>query len=475
MQIKSSTTSADQESCWIIPVTASDCQEILKEKISSLALNALLFSGKKDSSYQLEVDGRLIFLVGLGEEPTSPEVETAFRRVLSKNSSLVSGSVFIDFPKQISANLIEAALVGFQLGTYDLGHFKKEKDDKKDFSNLVLEVSSSVENLEEIIDRSKKIASAKLECFKLVDLPPNVVTPEFLSNWAKEKGSEIGFKVTVFDQEKAKEEGLDAFLAVARGSAKAPKFIIMEYAHPDASYHLGLVGKGVTFDTGGLNVKTQGMVHMKCDMGGAATVLAATHLIADLKLPIRLTCIVPAVENSVDKDAYLPSEVIGSHAGLSIEVIDTDAEGRLILADGLSYLVQNFAPDQIIDVATLTGSSVATFGYECGALFSNSDKLSSALQKAGIDSGDKVWPLPMWDNYRKEMDSEIADIKNYHGKPIAGAITAAKFLEAFIHDHSEWAHLDIAGVAFGDHEFAKTKSGTAFGVQLLLNFLENRK
>jgi leucyl aminopeptidase len=295
-----------------------------------------------------------------------------------------------------------------------------------------------------------------------------------LADWAEKQGAEHGFKVKIFDQEKAKAEGLDAFLAVARGSAKPPKFIIMEYRSPDAKSHLGLVGKGVTFDTGGLNIKTQGMVYMKSDMGGAAAILAATQLIASLKLPINLTAVVPAVENSVDKDAYLPSEVIGSHAGLSIEVIDTDAEGRLILADGLSYLVKNYQVDQLIDLATLTGSSVGTFGYECGALFSNSDAISNLLQKAGMQSGEKVWPLPMWENYRTEMNSEIADIKNYHGKPIAGAITAAKFLEAFIHEHPSWAHLDIAGVAFGDSEFAKTKSGTAFGVQLLLKFIENQ-
>jgi leucyl aminopeptidase len=168
----------------------------------------------------------------------------------------------------------------------------------------------------------------------------------------------------------------------------------------------------------------------------------------------------------------LPSEVIGSHAGLSIEVIDTDAEGRLILADGLSYLVKNYKTDQIIDLATLTGSSIGTFGYECAALFSNNDRLAEALTKAGMAVGEKAWALPLWESYRSEMDSEVADIKNYHGKPFAGAITAAKFLEVFIHEHPEWAHLDIAGVAFGDSEFAKTKSGTGYGVSLLLKFVE---
>lgn len=474
MQLTIHTDTSNKTGLLIIPVLGENPEAILKEKLSGYAVNKSLFSGKKDTSYQLEINGRLILVIGFGEKTDVASIEKSFRRVLSKNKELVETAVTIDFTDNFSSELIESALVGFQLGAYNIGFFKQKKEGQKDFSNLEINVISSSQGLEKTLDRATKIASAKIEGFKLVDLPPNVITPEYLADWAVKQGAEHGFSVKVFDEEKAKSEGLDAFLAVARGSAKAPKFIIMEYRSPDAKSHLGLVGKGVTFDTGGLNIKTQGMVYMKSDMGGAAAVLATTQLIAALKLPINLTAIVPAVENSVDKDAYLPSEVIGSHAGLSIEVIDTDAEGRLILADGLSYLVKNYQVDQLIDLATLTGSSIGTFGYECGALFSNSDAISDSLREAGMQSGEKVWPLPMWESYRSEMDSEIADIKNYHGKPIAGAITAAKFLEAFIHEHPSWAHLDIAGVAFGDSEFAKTKSGTAFGVQLLLKFIENQ-
>lgn len=474
MQFKTYIETSENSGLLIIPIIGTNSAITLKEKLGGYSVNSSLFSGKKDTSYQLEINGRLILLVGLGEKTDSTSIEKAFRRVLSKNKELVEESVSIDFSTEFSAELIENALVGFQLGAYNIGFLKKKKEGEKDFSNLEVDIISSLPDLQKTCDRATKIASAKVEGFKLVDLPPNVITPEYLADWAQKQGEENGFNVKIFNQEKAKEEGLDAFLAVARGSARAPKFIIMEYRSPDAKSHLGLVGKGVTFDTGGLNIKTQGMVHMKSDMGGAAAVLAATKLISALKLPINLTSIVPAVENSIDKDAYLPSEIIGSHAGLSIEVIDTDAEGRLILADGLSYLVKNYQVDHLIDLATLTGSSVGTFGYECGALFSNSDTISDLLREAGMQSGEKVWPLPMWESYRSEMDSEVADIKNYHGKPIAGAITAAKFLEAFIHEHPSWAHLDIAGVAFGDSEFAKTKSGTAFGVQLLLKFIENQ-
>lgn len=474
MKFTLSNSSSSTSDLRIIPVLEDFFQEMMKEKLPTLTLSTAIFSGKKDSTYLLEHEQALILLVGLGKSPESELIEKSFRRILANQTELITDAVKIDFANKFTSNQIEAALVGFQLGGYSLDFFKKAKDRKKDFSKLNCEVSSGIPNFEIISTRAQEIAKAKIEAFRLVDLPPNVLNPEYLSDWATKLGRKLDLSVTIFDSEQAKEEGLEAFLAVGRGSAKAPKFIILNYTHPEAKFHLGLVGKGVTFDTGGLNVKTQGMVHMKSDMGGAATVLAATQLIASLKLPINLTTIVPAVENAIDKDAYLPSEVIQSYAGLSIEVIDTDAEGRLVVADGLSYMVKNFNPDQIIDFATLTGSSVATFGYECGALFSNSEKLSEQLQTAGMESGEKVWPLPMWENYRKEMDSEIADIKNYHGKPIAGAITAAKFLEAFIDEHPNWAHLDIAGVAFGDSEFSKTKTGTAFGVQLLLKFIEKQ-
>lgn len=472
MQFKINPKNLSTTALRVIPVFQGNAEELISDKLGNLSLSKNLFSGKKDTNYSLEIENQVVLLLGLGEDPDYKTIETSFRRVLAKSSELVEKEVWIDFPDSFSPDQVEAALVGFQLGAYSIGFFKKEK--AKDYSKLKVEVSTSLDKAKSLTDRAQKIAQAKIEAFKLVDLPPNKITPEYLGDWAKSLGKKSTLEVKVFDVKKAKSEGLEAFLAVGRGSAKDPKFIILEYRQPKAKLHLGLVGKGVTFDTGGLNVKTQGMHHMKSDMGGAAAVLATAQLVAELELPVNLTVIVPAVENAIDKDAYLPSEVIGSHAGLSIEVIDTDAEGRLILADGLSYLIKNYKVDQVIDLATLTGSSIGTFGFECAALFSNDGNLSHGLQQAGEEIGEKSWPLPLWENYGKEMDSEIADIKNYHGKPFAGAITAAKFLQAFTHEHPAWAHLDIAGVAFGDGEFSKTKTGTAYGVSLLLRYLENQ-
>lgn len=442
--------------------------EALQNKVDFRVPSPKTFDGSKDSLHWLENSGQQIALLGLGDGKNPKVIHNSFRRILSKNDKKIDDVLAIQFIGELNEFQLTQALVGFKLGAYHADFYKKER--KNGFKELSVLVNVS----ETIISKASKTADAMQEAMRLVDLPPSVKTPEYLAQWALTRSKELGFKSQIIDEKQAKKEGLEAFLAVGQGSSKASKFIIMEYRPSNPKFHLGLVGKGVTFDTGGLNIKTQGMHHMKSDMGGAAAVMGTMQLIADLGLPCHLTAIVPAVENAVSAEAFLPSEVISSHAGLSIEVIDTDAEGRLILADGLSYLVKNHNPDHVIDLATLTGSSVGTFGYECGALFSNDEDLSLNLQTAGNSCSERLWPLPVWEEYGKEMDSDIADIKNYHGKPIAGAITAAKFLQAFTHEHPSWAHLDIAGVAFGDSEFSKSKTGTAFGVQLLLNFIENQ-
>ena len=439
-----------------------------------ISLNETLFSGKKDTTFLMEQEGKILLLIGLGKSPDYKAIQTIFRRISAKQNNLFQQQATLFLPSEMVENQVEAAISGLWLGTYQLGHYQQNNKVhallSADFS---LEIVSDID-FENAVNRGLKIGQAQLETYNLVDLPPNKITPDFLAQWAKATGEKYGFEVTVFGREKAIELGLHAFTAVGKGSINEPQFIILDYNPTNAKSHFGLVGKGITFDTGGLNIKTAGMVHMKCDMAGGAAVLGAMQLIADLKLPYRVTAIVPACENSVDAHSFLPSDVIGSYAGKSIEIIDTDAEGRLILADGLSYLIKNYNPKTIIDLATLTGSSVATFGNVCGALFSKNESLAKQLQKAGDQIGERLWPLPLWDAYQSDIESEIADVKNYSGKPVAGAISAAKFLEYFTEEHPAWAHLDIAGVTFVDDEFAKTKHATAFGVHLITTFIENQ-
>ena len=456
----------------LIPIFETTAKSIVPIEYHGVTVYSQVFFGKKDTHYLVEKYDCTHVFIGLGKEVDYKSLKTIFRRIASKQKEVFNKNVALVIPENFSTNQVEAMVSGLLLGTYDLGHYKKTETHP--FLNADFELNYiSNTDFNEAANKGIKIANAQLETFALVDLPPNKITPKYLANWATETGKKFGFEVTVFGKEKATEVGLHSFLSVGKGSAQEPQFIIMDYKPTDAKKHIGLVGKGITFDTGGLNIKTAGMVQMKCDMAGGAAVLGAMQLISDLKLPVRVTAIVPACENSVDALSFLPSDVIQSYAGHSIEIIDTDAEGRLILADGLSYLIKNYKPETVVDLATLTGSVVGTLGYECAGLFTNNEDLSKKLQQAGDEIGERLWQLPLWDVYTPDIESEIADVKNYSGKPVAGAISAAKFLEFFTDKHTSWAHLDIAGVAFGDDEFAKTKHATAYGVHLITNFIEN--
>ncbi|MDT4850713.1 Cytosol aminopeptidase [compost metagenome] len=229
----------------------------------------------------------------------------------------------------------------------------------------------------------------------------------------------------------------------------------------------------MTFDTGGVSLKPgDNMSYMKSDMGGAAAVAGTLEMAAKLKLPVNLIGAIPITENCIDSYAIKPGDVIGSYSGKTIEVINTDAEGRLILADALSYVTDRYQTDVLIDLATLTGNAIMSLGYKAAALISPNDALADALFSSGLHTGEKVWRMPHWDDYKDALKSDIADLKNLAGSPIGGAINAAKFLEEFTREHPAWAHLDIAGTAFADSDFGSMKSATGYGVRLLVDYLE---
>lgn len=459
----------------LVPVFETTAKNLIPIQFDEVAVASKVFYGKKDTHYLVEKDDITYVFIGLGKSIDYKSLKTIFRRIANKEKDTFGQNVSLFLPDVFTQEQVEAAISGLYLGTYNLGHYKKQETHPFLSPDFELQILSD-KDFSQSITKAIKIAKAQLATFTLVDLPPNAVTPKYLANWAQEKGNQYGFEVKVLGLEAAKKENLGAFVAVGKGSDNEAQFVIMNYSPKETIpnlKHVGLVGKGITFDTGGLNIKTAGMVHMKCDMAGGAAVFGTMQLIADLQLPIKITAIVPCAENSVDSKSFLPSDVIYSYSGNSIEIIDTDAEGRLVLADGLSYLIKNYNPEYIVDIATLTGSSVGTFGYECGALFTNNESISKKIQKAGDAIGERLWPLPLWDSYKKDIESDIADVKNFSGKPVAGAISAAKFLEFFTNEHEAWIHLDIAGVAFGDDEFAKSKHATAYGVHLLTKFIEN--
>jgi len=416
-----------------------------------------------------------VILLGLGKNPDSSDIIKAFRIMFLKQKSKLPNEVTIDV-QNLPETWIEYAVIGSMLGGYDLDLYKTEGRrtfpvfEKKGIINIL----SASETAEKFIIRGKAISKTQMQMFDLMNAPANKKTPYVLSKWAVDSGRKFDYSVTILEKQQLKSQKLDALLAVGQGSEHPPVLIIMEYKSPEAKQKIGLVGKGVTFDTGGISIKSSNNMHlMKSDMGGAAAVMGTIELAAKLKLPVHLVGIIPACENSVDGKSFKPSDVIGSYSGKTIEIIDTDAEGRLILADGLSYLVRNYQPDMMIDLATLTGSCVATLGYHAAGMFTSNDNLAQSLTKAADQTGERLWRLPLWDIYKEDITSDIADVRNYSGKPMAGAISATKFLEVFTDNHQKWAHLDIAGTAFGDTEFAPQRAGTAFGIRLLLEFLEN--
>lgn len=442
------------------------------------------FKAELAEIHTLYAQNQRIYLLGLGSKPQFADVQKAFRVFSHKMRNKFSTPLGVSF---LHNNLpsapiawAEAAINGLVLGAYHLGRFKTTNSDQHPFDDPEATVQIFIDDqytdsVLKVAQRAQLIATTQMDIFDLVNAPSNKKVPNDLAKWAVESGKKYNYRVEIWDKAQIEAEGLHALLAVNQGSTEEPRFIIMEYNPGKKGVKkVGLVGKGVTFDTGGLSIKPAANMHlMKSDMGGAAAVLGLMEVVAKLQLPIHVLGVVPATENSVDANSIKPSDVIGSYSGKTIEVIDTDAEGRLILADGLTYVARHFQPDFLINLATLTGSTVRTFGYHAAGLFSNNDELSDHLYKIGERTGERVWRLPIWDVYKEEVKSDVADVRNISGKPVAGGIAAAKFLEVFIENHPAWAHLDIAGVAFVDSEFASQKSATAFGVRLLLEFLED--
>jgi leucyl aminopeptidase len=433
--------------------------------------------------YKLQ-GGGISVLIGLGEQNSFTKVSLAFRSFAFKWLKKLPAQVVLrmDYPDWQDAhfNILAAAVNGLMLARYDIGLHKSEAPELPPFQRkgagmlLACPVAHAQKALH-TAQRSMKVASSQMRIFDLVNAPANKKTPEHLATWAKESAELFGYQARVFEQEELEQMGMHALLAVNRGSEDPARFILLEYSGPNSGGQplIGLVGKGVTFDTGGVSIKPSANLDlMKSDMGGAAAVLGAVEAAARLQMPVRLVAAIPCTDNLVDARSIKPSDVIQSYSGKTIEVIDTDAEGRLLLVDGISYLIRNHQPDYLLDLATLTGSTVRTFGYEAAALFASDEQLGKDLFQAGQLSGERLWQLPLWDEYMSSMHSDVADIKNFGNRLMGGAITAAKFIEFFTEKHPRWAHLDIAGVAIKDSEFSRSRASTGFGLRLLLEFFQ---
>jgi leucyl aminopeptidase len=333
--------------------------------------------------------------------------------------------------------------------------------------------AGKVEAIEGAIDVARAIVAGVTLTRDLVNMPPNVATPTRMAKAAEDVAAESGMKITVGGRRWAAQRNMGAFLSVAKGAGEPPKFIVLEHnGERDDLDTVVLVGKGITFDTGGISIKPgERMGLMKSDMAGAAAVLGAMKSVGLLDLPLRVIGIAPCTENMPDANAYRPADVIKASNGKTIEIISTDAEGRMVLADGLVYATR-YEPRAVIDLATLTGACVVALGRGMAAgLFSNDDVLRERLLTASRAAHERLWPMPLWDDYKEAIKSDVADMKNSGGR-MGGVATSAIFLKQFT-DYP-WAHLDIAGMALGEKDSGYLPTGaTGFGVRLLLELLRN--
>lgn len=430
--------------------------------------------------------GRRFYLLGIGKKNTFSDILVALRSFCHRYKAKLPLRLGVDlrhFSLPEIPRIADAVLTGLSLGLYEIGRYKTAPATKPApvFGSAkaeldVLVPAEAVQAVKPAAQRAHVFAESSKQILDLMNAPGNYKTPSMLADWVVQQAEKSGFSVRVIPVESIEKEGLGALYAVGKGSPHPPVLLLLEYGAKSRKAKtptFGLVGKGITFDTGGISLKPSANMHyMKSDLGGAAAVIGAFMVAAQLKLPVRLVGAIPAAENMVDGLAVKPGDVIHTYAGKTVEVTDTDAEGRLVLADAMAYLLKNETPDVLIDLATLTGSIIRAIGTQAAGLFTSNDTLATALSNSGDACGERLWRMPMWEEYGSDLKSDVADLRNYTGKPMAESISAAKFLEHFTAGHPAWAHLDIAGTAFGDSEFAQTKSATAYGVRLITEFVE---
>ncbi|MEQ7917999.1 leucyl aminopeptidase [Xanthomonas sp. WHRI 1810A] len=358
-------------------------------------------------------------------------------------------------------------------GEYVFDRFKSQKADPRALKKVTLLTDKvNVADVERAASHAQAIAKGMAFTRDLGNMPPNLCHPTYLGEEAKALGKQFkGLKVDVLDEKKIADLGMGSFLAVAQGSAQPPRLIVMNYAGgKKADKPFVLVGKGITFDTGGISIKpAAGMDEMKFDMCGAASVFGTLRAVLELQLPINLVCILACAENMPSGTSTRPGDIVKTMSGQTVEILNTDAEGRLVLCDALTY-AERFKPQAVIDIATLTGACVVALGGHTSGLLGNNDGLIHQLLDAGKRADDRAWQLPLFDEYQEQLDSPFADIANIGG-PKGGTITAACFLSRFTKAY-EWAHLDIAGTAWLSG--GKDKGATGRPVPLLTQYLLDR-
>ncbi len=416
-------------------------------------------------------DGSRIVVVGLGDLDVTPEqVRRAAGNGVRHAASLAGeGSVSVAVSLDaVEPEVIRGAAEGALLGAYSFVKVSGEQPEPT-VSSITVVSSSGKPEARRAVEAARIVATAVCLARDWVNTPANVLYPETFAEAARVAARGTRIEVEVLDDKALERGGYGGLMAVGGGSARPPRLVRFSYAPRGAKAHLALVGKGITFDTGGLNLKpAEGMYTMKCDMGGAAAVLAATRAIADLGLKVRVTSYAAMAENMPSGTAYRPSDVLTMFGGTTVENVNSDAEGRLVMADALVRAGQD-APDLIVDVATLTGACVVALGERVAGLMASADEAADRVLDAAETAGEAFWQLPIPDGTRKKLDSKVADLRS-GGNRAGGALTAAAFLQTFVPEGMLWAHLDIAGPAFNEeapYDYVPS-GGTGVGVRTLV-------
>jgi len=442
------------------------------QKLAETVIKKNKFTGKASEKISMTLVNKKkvidFIIVGLGEKKKLDAKN--IRQYLFDGLKNITGKVFVSFDDKDLDNMDVIAEVVEHINYKFDKYFSKKKEE-------FLEVSYLTDKKAPKLIEGYELAKISNIVKDLVNEQAEVLNPKELADRAIKLGKEFGFEVEILDEKKAQKLGMTAYLAVARAAHHRPYVIVMRYkGDAKSKYTYGLVGKGLTYDTGGLSLKpTESMLTMRCDMGGAATMIGAMCSIAKMKLKKNVTCVVAACENSIGPNAYRPGDILTAMNGKTIEVTNTDAEGRLTLADALTYIVRKEKVNEVIDAATLTGAVMVALGEDVTGVFTNNDKMAKKVIEASENWNEYFWQMPMFDIFKKNLKSSYADMQNT-GVRWGGSTNAAKFLEEFI-DDTKWVHLDIAGTAWasGANPYYSQKGATGQVFRTVYSYIKDSK
>ncbi|WP_324739942.1 leucyl aminopeptidase [Tsuneonella sp. CC-YZS046] len=481
MQISFVDVSANRPRLLAYPVNKGESPEWLGKAVAEGA-KAARFEGKGNQIFEtfVERDGAVerVALAGIGDagaEDRLSLLERAGAGLVAKYLTSGEEELLIDLSRaRLSPQEAVAVLLGARLRAWRHDAYRTRlRDDQKPSLGRIA-VLGAPEGTEQAWTIELAVAAGVAFTRELVTEPANIIYPESFVDRCKQRFDGVGLEISVLDEEQMHALGMGALLGVAQGSVRPPRLLVLRWNGGGDEKPVAFVGKGVTFDTGGISIKpAAGMEDMKWDMGGAGAVAGTMLALALRKAKANVVGVCGLVENMPDGNAQRPGDVVTSMSGQTIEVINTDAEGRLVLCDALTWTQKNVQPRAIVDLATLTGAIILSLAHEYAGLFSNDDDLAAKLDAAGKASGDRLWRFPLGPAYDKMLESAIADMKNV-GPRFGGSITAAQFLQRYVDKGTPWAHLDIAGTVWADKPGATwDKGATGFGVRLLDRFIRD--